>query len=90
MFFLLLQLLLCAFRTLPLFKSFQKGNKALLSVFESVLLRVGCIFCYTFSCVFSFRSYKTQMQPVKKVQLAASDVKLLAMKGFTIGDALNR
>ena len=59
-------------------------------MFESVLLRVGCIFCYTFSCVFSFRSYKTQMQPVKKVQLAASDVKLLAMKGFTIGDALNR
>ena len=30
------------------------------------------------------------MQPVKKVQLASNDVKLLAMKGFTIGDALNR
>lgn len=25
------------------------------------------------------------MQPVKKVQLAASDVKLLAMKGYTVG-----
>ena len=29
------------------------------------------------------------MQPVKKVQLASGDVKLLAMKGYTIGEALN-
>lgn len=29
------------------------------------------------------------MQPVKKVQLASNDVAILAMKGYTIGDALN-
>ena len=29
------------------------------------------------------------MQPVKKVQLLPNDVKLLAIKGYTVGDALN-
>ncbi|KAH9409619.1 PREDICTED: testis-specific serine/threonine-protein kinase 2-like [Rhagoletis zephyria] len=29
------------------------------------------------------------MQPVKNVQLASNDIKLLAMKGYTVGDALN-